>query len=310
MELAPEADLIPKTQEDIDLIRNGEHSASSLQSYLSCPAKVYYSFIKRLTTEEEVLEAMDAGALGTVYHGTMQALYQPYVHRCLTVADIDGMLKDRKAIKALVRETIIDKMRTVDVTGRDLVVEEVIVEYVLRTLRHDRDLLVQSGSKGFDILCLEGRMTGTFEGYRIKGFADRIDSYLGGEARIVDYKTGKVEQEDIDITDDNAADVVEKLFGPTNDGRPKIALQLFLYGLLAQGQDGLRGRPVVNSIYSVSRLFTEPLEDRPASAEFARLTRERLKDLLAEMTDPAVPFRRTEERKTCEYCDFKMICGR
>ena len=310
MELAPEADLIPKTQEDIDLIRNGEHSASSLQSYLSCPAKFYYSFIKRLTTEEEVLEAMDAGALGTVYHGTMQALYQPYVHRCLTVADIDGMLKDRKAIKALVRETIIDKMRTVDVTGRDLVVEEVIVEYVLRTLRHDRDLLVQSGSKGFDILCLEGRMTGTFEGYRIKGFADRIDSYLGGEARIVDYKTGKVEQEDIDITDDNAADVVEKLFGPTNDGRPKIALQLFLYGLLAQEQDGLRGRPVVNSIYSVSRLFTEPLEDRPASAEFARLTRERLKDLLAEMMDPAVPFRRTEERKTCEYCDFKMICGR
>ena len=310
MELAPEADIIPKTQEDIDRIRNGEHSASSLQSYLSCPAKFYYSFIKRLTTEEEVLEAMDAGALGTVYHGTMQALYQPYVHRCLTVADIDGMLKDRKAIKALVRETIIDKMRTVDVTGRDLVVEEVIVEYVLRTLRHDRDLLVQSGSKGFDILCLEGRMTGTFEGYRIKGFADRIDSYLGGEARIVDYKTGKVEQEDIDITDDNAADVVEKLFGPTNNGRPKIALQLFLYGLLAQEQANLRGRPVVNSIYSVSRLFTEPLEDRPASAEFARLTRERLKDLLAEMTDPAVPFRRTEERKTCEYCDFKMICGR
>ena len=310
MELAPEADAIPKTAADIDLIREGEHSASSLQSYLYCPAKFYYSFIKRLSTEEEVLEAMDAGALGTVYHGTMQALYEPFEDKCLTVADLDGMLKDRKAVKALVRQTILKKMQTVDVTGRDLVVEEVIVEYVLRTLRHDRDLLVQSGSKGFDILCLEGRMTGTFEGYRIKGFADRIDSYLGGEARIVDYKTGKVEQEDIDITDDNAADVVEKLFGPTNNGRPKIALQLFLYGLLAQEQVNLRGRPVVNSIYSVSRLFTEPLEDRPASAEFARLTRERLKDLLAEMTDPAVPFRRTEERKTCEYCDFKMICGR
>ena len=310
MELAPEADIIPKTQEDIDLIRNGEHSASSLQSYLSCPAKFYYSFIKRLSTEEEVLEAMDAGALGTVYHGTMQALYRPYLHKCLTVADLDGMLKDRKAVKALVRETIIREMQTVDVSGRDLVVEEVIVEYVLRTLRHDRDHLVRSGSKGFDILSLEGRMTGTFEGYRIKGFADRIDSYLGGEARIVDYKTGKVEQEDIDITDDNAADVVEKLFGPTNNGRPKIALQLFLYGQLVQEQESLRGRPVVNSIYSVSRLFTEPLEDRPANAEFARLTRERLKDLFAEMTDPSVPFSRTEERKTCEYCDFKMICGR
>ena len=310
MELAPEADTIPKQQADIDLIREGEHSASSLQSYLYCPAKFYYSFIKRLSTEEEVLEAMDAGALGTVYHATMQALYKPFEHKRLTVADIEGMMKDRKAVKALVRQTIIDEMKTVDVSGRDLVVEEVIVEYVLRTLRHDKDLLVRSGSEGFDILFLEERMTGTFEGFKIKGFADRIDSFLGGEARIVDYKTGKVEQDDIDISDDNAAEVVDKLFGPSNDGRPKIALQLFLYGLLAQENAELRGRPVVNSIYSVSRLFTDPLQDRPANAEFARLTRERLKDLFAEMTDPSVPFRRTEERKTCEYCDFKMICGR
>ena len=310
MELAPEPDAIPKTAADIDVIREGVHSASSLQSYLYCPAKFYYSFIKHLSTDEEVLEAMDAGALGTVYHGTMQALYEPFVDKRLTVADLDGMLKDRKAVKALVRKTILKKMQTVDVTGRDLVVEEVIVEYVLRTLRHDRELLVQSGSKGFDILFLEEKMLGTFEGFQIKGYADRIDSYLAGEARIVDYKTGKVEQDDIEITDDNAADVVEKLFGPTNNGRPKIALQLFMYGLLTQEQEKLRGRPVVNSIYSVSRLFTEPLEDRPANAEFARLTRERLRDLFAEMTDPSVPFRRTEERKTCEYCDFKMICCR
>ena len=310
LELAPEVAEIPKTQADVDLIRGGEHSASSLQSYLYCPAKFYYSFIKHLSTEDEVLEAMDAGALGTVYHATMQSLYGPFKHKCLTVADIEGMMKDRKAIKTLVRKTIIDKMNTVDVTGRDLVVEEVIVEYVFRTLRHDKDLLVKSGSKGFDILFLEEKMTGMFEGFKIKGFADRIDSFLGGEARIVDYKTGKVEQDDIDINDDNAAEVVDKLFGPKNSGRPKIALQLFLYGLLVQERTELRGRPVVNSIYSVSRLFTQPLQDRPANAEFARLTRERLKDLFAEMTDPSVPFRRTEERKTCEYCDFKMICGR
>ena len=201
-------------------------------------------------------------------------------------------------------------MKTVDVTGRDLVVEEVIVEYVLQTLKHDRNLLVRSGSKGFEMLLMEKKMTCLFEGFKVKGFADRIDSYLGGEARIVDYKTGKVEQDDIDITDDNAADVVEKLFGPANNGRPKIALQLFIYGLLAQERPELKGRPLVNSIYSVSRLFTEPLKDRPQSAEFTRLTRERLKDLLAEMTDPAVPFRRTEEHQTCSYCDFKMICGR
>ena len=310
MQLAPQADEIRKTPEDIEAIRNGELSASSLQYYLSCPARFYYSFIRRLQDEDEVLEAMDAGSLGRVYHKTMEALYKPYRDRLLTVADLERMAGDRKALKALVRERIIEEMKTVDVTGRDLVVEEVIVEYALRTLKYDRDLLVDSGSKGFEILQMEKLMKCDFEGFHLKGYADRIDSYLGGEARIVDYKTGKVEQEDIDIDDGNAEAVVEKLFGPTNAGRPKIALQLFIYGLLVKEVDNLRDRPVVNSIYSVSRLFTDPLEDRPANAEFARLTRERLKDLLAEMTDPSVPFRRTEELKTCAYCDFKMICGR
>ena len=255
---------------------------------------------------------MDAGSLGRVYHKAMQMLYQPFFlgSKRVTVADLDRMMADRKALKALVRGLIIEEMKTVDVMGRDLVVEEVIIEYVLHTLKHDKDLLVDSGSAGFEILMLERPMRCEFEGFHLKGFADRIDSYLGGEARIVDYKTGKVEQDDIDIVDGNAADVVEKLFGTTNNGRPKIALQLFLYALMVQEFPALKGRQVVNSIYSVSRMFTEPLEDRPANAEFARLTRERLKGLLAEMTDPSVPFRRTQERKTCEYCDFKMICGR
>ena len=308
MQLAPGEGEIAKTEEDIGRIRSGALSASVLQSYLYCPAKFYYQFVKRLQAEDEVAESLDAGSLGNVFHKTMQALYKPFA--VVGVAEIDRMLQDRKALKDLVRQKIMEEMQTIDVTGRDLVVEEVILEYVVQTLRHDRNLLVQSGSKGFEILYLEQRMECEFEGFTIKGFADRIDSYLGGEARIVDYKTGRVEDEDIDITDENAAAIVDKLFGPSNEGRPKIALQLYIYGLLAQEQEKLKGRPVVNSIYSVSRLFTEPLKDRPQSAEFARLTRERLKDLLAEMTDPSVPFRRTEELRTCSYCDFKMICGR
>ena len=36
----------------------------------------------------------------------------------------------------------------------------------------------------------------------------------------------------------------------------------------------------------------------------------RLKELLDQMRDPAVPFRRTEDEKVCTYCDFKIICGR
>ena len=308
MQLAPSEDEIAKTPEAIAAIREGKLSASTLQNYLACPAKFYYQFIERLQTEDEVAESLDSGSLGRVYHKTMQTLYKG--RNKVTVKVLEGLLQDKKGLRNLVRRLIMEEMQTIDVTGRDLVVEEVIVEYVLHTLKHDRDLLVRSGSPGFDILYMEEKMECRFEGVTIKGFADRIDSYLNGEVRIVDYKTGRVEDADINITDDNAAAVVDKLFGPSNNGRPKIALQLFIYGLLAGAYPDLKDRPVVNSIYAVSRLFTQPLEDRPQSAEFTRLTRERLKDLLAEMVDPAVPFRRTQETSTCGYCDFKTIRGR
>ena len=308
MRLTPGVDEVPKTASDIAAIRNGELSASAIQSYLYCPAKFYYQFVRRLTPEDEVAESLDAGSLGRVYHKVMHSLYGPLP--VVGVAELDRLLKDRRRLKDLVRRLIMEEMQTIDVSGRDLVVEEVIVEYVVRTLRYDRELLLRSGSTGFEMLMLEKRMQGTFEGFRLKGFADRIDCYRGGEVRIVDYKTGRVEDEDIHITDGNAAGVVEKLFGPSNQGRPKIALQLFIYGLLAQEYPALKGRPVVNSVYSVSRLFTQPLEDCPESPEFSRLTRVRLKELLEEMVNPSVPFRRTQEQATCSYCDFKMICGR
>ena len=308
MELSTGEDEIPKTQEDIDAIRGGVLSASSLKTYLFCPAKFYYSFVKGLEGEEDVLESMDAGSLGRVYHAAMCALYKPLP--VVTKEDLERMSKDEAGVEALVRSLILKEMQTVDVSGRDLVVEKVIVKYVLQTLRHDLKLLEDAGSEGFRMLLLEERMTCTFEGFRFKGFADRVDSYVDGEVRIVDYKTGRVTQDDISITDANAAEVVDKLFGPSNKDRPAIALQLFVYGLLVQAREEFRGRPVVNSIYAVSHLFSTPLKDCPQSAEFVRLTSGKLKDLLAEMTSPDVPFRRTEDRGTCSYCDFKMICGR
>ncbi len=308
LQLAPGGDEIPKTEEAIRRVREGVLSASVLQNYLSCPAKFYYQFVEGLTTEEEVTETLDAGSLGTVFHETMQALYAPL--DTVTVADITAILDDKERLKALIREKIMDEMKTIDVSGRNLVVEEVIREYVVKTLQHDRSLLQKEGSPGFRILGLERRMACDFEGFKIKGFADRIDSYKGDEVRIVDYKTGRVTDDDIRITDENAASVVEKLFGSSNKDRPKIALQLFLYGILARHCEDLKDHPLVNSVYSVSRLFTEPLPDCPQSPEFTRLTRERLKAMLEEMVDPSVPFRRTEETATCEYCDFKTICGR
>ena len=147
-------------------------------------------------------------------------------------------------------------------------------------------------------------MDGAIDGFKFVGVVDRMDSYKPGEVRIVDYKTGHVTDEDLLIDDTNAASIVDALFAPDTPKRPKIALQLFLYDYMV-GSGAL-----VNSIYSTARLYSQPLPDAPVSAEFCRLAMDGLHALLAEIVDLSTPFRRTTEPKTCEYCDFKAICGK
>ena len=300
---------IPKTEEDVAVIRSKQLSASTLQSYLYCPVKFYYQVVKGLEKEDEVVESLDSSMLGNVFHHVMHALYRGKA--IVTPADLESMLKDESRLRKMIRSEVLLEMHSIEVTGRNLVFEEVILDYVKSTLKHDAKLLKESGSKGFQIIGLEQRRTMDMDGFHFKGFVDRMDSYLPGQLRIVDYKTGKVEDNDLLINDANASVVVEKLFGPNkNANRPKIALQLFLYDLFAHADPSLSSYKVVNSIYSTRRLYTGPLPDCPESAEFIRLTRERLADMLTEMTDPAIPFRRTDDLATCSLCDFKTICGR
>ena len=305
-----EEDSIPKTEEDIRTLRSERHlSASSLQSYLMCQAKFYYQAVKGLKTEDDVTESLDAAMIGTIFHAVMQDLYKDKA--IVTVNDIRQMLSSEASIREMIRQQILEKMRSIEVEGRNLIIEEVILLYVKGTLQHDLDLLSSSGSDGFRILGLEKYMSTEIDGFRFIGFIDRLDSYKDGEVRVVDYKTGHVEDEDINITDNNAQAVVDKLFGPVNSGRPKIALQLYLYGQFARkGRLVGDNEVVVNSIYSTGKNLTTPLRDVCESPEFGRLMKDRLHGLLTEIADTSLPFKRTQDKHVCEMCDFRSICGR
>lgn len=303
---------ITKTEEDVEAIRQARLSASALKNYLDCPAKFYYATVKKLRKQNEVSEDLDAGMLGDVYHGTMQRLYSPEMAggRKVTGEYLAGLLRKRSAIKGIVRSLILEQLHSLEVTGRDLVVEDVIVEYVIKTLKRDQELLKSSGYDGFEILGLERPFLQDIDGFHFIGYVDRMDSLRPGEIRIVDYKTGKVEDKDVNITDENAEGIVEALFGPSNEGRPKIALQLFLYDVFCRESEDYKGQRMVNVIYPPANMFTEPVKEVPVSETFMRLTEGRLHDLLSEIASIDVPFRRTDEEKTCSFCDFRMICGR
>ena len=301
---------IAKTQEHIRIIREKELSATAMQAYLACPAKFYYMVVEGLQSSEEVAESLDAGMLGNVFHKVMQELYSPWLGRLLPLAEIIRMQQDKKDLRRRIRTRVMEEMKTVEVSGRNLVLEQVLLDYVTGTLEHDRQLLASAGAEGFHILGLESRRKADFHGFHFKGFVDRIDSYRPGEVRILDYKTGKVKDEEIAITDENAQWVADKLFAPPGGDRPKIALQLFLYDYFAHQDPAFKDKTLVNSIYSTTRIYTQPLKDQAESRAFSSLVKEKLTQTLDELVDASVPFRRTEDTRPCQWCDFKMICGR
>ncbi len=322
---------IVKTDEDVARIKDTVLSATTLQNYLACPAKFYYGTVKGLEAEEEVAESLDYGMFGTVYHDTMRALYTSeeamdpeFVFndreprgglsgealKTVPQSYIEGWLSRKEDIKAKVKALIMMQLNTIEVSGRNLVVADVIVRYIIKTLQRDLELLKKEGRDSFEILGREIRVTGEFCGQRFKGFIDRLDSFKDEQARVVDYKTGKVLEDDENIHDGNAEEIAEKIFNPDMKNWPKIALQFYIYDMLVQSRPEVRGREICNCVYSTAHLFKEPPVTVPMNRKFYEAVSAKLEAMLAQMYDTSVPFRRTDDEKTCSYCDFRMICGR
>lgn len=320
---------INKTEDDIACIRDTVMSATALQNYLACPAKFYYSTIKKLRTEEDVTESLDYGMFGTVYHDLMRAIYtgefamaesysfdnqqseagqEPlrYISREY-IRQWKGRDEDiRKKVYAL----IIEELGVMEVAGRNLVVADVIVRYVKETLQSDLILMEKAGVDSFEMIGRELRVTGTFHGLRFKGFIDRLDSFSPGSVRVVDYKTGKVLDDDVDIHDGNAQHIADTIFAVDVKDRPKIALQFFIYDMLLRSRDEVAGMQIQNCVYSTTKLFSELPLSVPMNDVFYQAVSEHLKDTIDEMMNPEVGFRRTQDSGMCTYCDFKTICGR
>ena len=301
---------IPKTDGDIEKLLGVTLSASSLKSYLDCPAQFYFSKIACLTEESEVAEDLDSGMLGDVFHSTMQSLYTGDGNSEITKEYIASWLGRKAEIKQKVRSLVMEQLHTLEVSGRTLVLEDVIVQYVLKTLERDAEFMDKMGVPSFKILGLENKFEMTFDGFKFVGYVDRMDSFLPGEVRIVDYKTGKVEDNDVNITDANAARIADILFGEDNKKRPKIAFQMFLYDTMVSRDPRYGDKFLVNSIYQPARFFTEGVRNVPSSRVFNEEMESRLRGLLSEMKDPSKGWRRTTDQDTCSRCAFKMICGR
>ena len=139
--------------------------------------------------------------------------------------------------------------------------------------------------------------------------ADRIDRLADGTLRVVDYKTGEPHLE---------FQGVDALFHGDAKQRQSNVLQTLIYSMVLYHTRRADTEPTLYYVRAMNREDYRPqLVDRELGRTGVRYSEYReefeglLRETLAELFDPSVPFRQTDDvEHTCRYCDFKEICRR
>ncbi len=298
---------IAKTEDDVAKIKSMTFSASSIEQYLKCQVQFYYRSIKELKAEEEVSETLDAGTLGSVCHEILEEIYGFALKERNGFID-DSYLKSWTAredeIKAMVHEGIKKELKCMEVTGKNLIDAEVAVRFILKVIARDRELIKDRGP--LTMLGTELRYDNVeICGHRFKGFIDRLDRFQDGTIRIVDYKTGR-DRPDV-LNEPRLPDLFEK--GKTDT---KAAFQFYVYDCFISSDPDYAGQKVFNSMYAMSDIFSNPVSVIPVHTDFlpGAAMQQNLETLFAQMEDKSVPFTRVEDETKCQFCDYKVLCGR
>ncbi len=263
-------------------------SPSALSSYVYNPMDFYYQRVLRLEELDEVEETVAANTMGTIVHNVLENIYKPYIGTVITL-DILKLLG-----KAYPKELIKQFDQVYNggdyQHGTNRIIFEVCHRYIKRFLDQEKEL-VASG-KELRIIELEQNMSATITikgldfPIKLKGIVDRVDE-VDGVLRILDYKTGKVEQTQLNIADFEV--VLE-------DYKYSKALQVMFYVFLYMKNKSIDfTRPIQGGIVSFKALnsgfmnvrFNKQMEiNQEAMDNYLQA----LKQLILEIYDSNKPF--------------------
>ena len=300
--------------EDLFVTGKSVFSASSLNTYLNCPLRFYYEFVEGIREQDEVVEDLDPGLFGTIFHAVMEKLYKPFEGRLVREKELDEKIlfgpKAARLDAMVVAEFAENHIR--EIAGQNLILKELIIHLVKRVVQVDRALAAKGSFQVIEVekpVGLRVTLPQSKRSVQLFGYIDRLDSHQRGIVRIVDYKTGKVKKD--------KCKSVEELFDTTKGmDRAYIAFQLYFYALL---MNRLEPRPEISyrpCIYSLRSVFTKEIEDYSVEASDLDEFEERLLQTIEEIFDPEKPFEPHPESggdsddSVCKYCNFKRLCNK
>ncbi|MBN1118416.1 MAG: PD-(D/E)XK nuclease family protein [Bacteroidales bacterium] len=294
-------------------------SPSAINTYLNCQLRFYFRYIAGIPEPEEILEEVEANTLGSILHKSMQILYSKIINKVSNKEDFEYIKKNKKSIEDAVIQAFWEEYISPDgkkefpgvdkaeIKGKNILVKLVIIKYVNQLIDYDSQNAPLTILSLEDIheaeLAIDDEIT-----LKTGGYIDRIDS-KEGFIRIVDYKTGKTDQEFFSV---------ENLFTDGADKRNNAAFQILLYSLVYSKNN--KSEKTVPALFFLRNLGNknylpnlrmgkskEIIADySPLHDEFSEKLMETLQDIFSETG----VFMQTESEKYCSYCPYINICNR
>jgi hypothetical protein len=291
---------------------------SAINTYINCSLRFYFRYLAKLKEPEEVIEEIDPGLFGSILHKSINLIYKPYTNELLD-RNILNQITDNKSIYELaVNEAFVEEYfkeknvkGNMDITGRNLIIKEVIKKYLIRILEIDKLYAP------FRIISLEKKYTAYLpvvinnnpEKVRIGGIIDRIDQ-KEGKLRIVDYKTGQAE---------NSFKGIESLFDDKGSQRNNAVFQTFMYCLIFSYNNP--DSYIIPSLYFIRESFANDFnfrivlnkgrKDNQTVDNFELISgdfSQRLKQTIEDIYSGEKEFTQTDDLKVCRLCPYLRIC--
>ncbi|WP_372917195.1 PD-(D/E)XK nuclease family protein [Salegentibacter sp.] len=196
---------VKKTPEIIEKLKElatSGFSPSALTTYIRNPIDFYYRYVLGVRDSDDVEEIVAYNTLGTVIHDSLETFYKPLEGKNLTENDI---LQFKKRIPEEISLQFKKSYTSVPMDrGKNLLIFEVAKRYLQNFLQQELNR-IKNGDE-VNILMIEENLKTQikiealdFPVY-IRGKVDRLEN-TNGITRIIDYKTGKVQQAQLKIVD-------------------------------------------------------------------------------------------------------------
>ena len=286
-------------------------SPSALNKYNNCSLQFYYHYLAKIRKDDGVDEFADASTMGTAIHNALE-LHYPY--GILTQSYIK---EHTKAILATVKTEFETELSAQGMKeGKNYLSLQIAQKLTKDFLKLELQLLEEAANQNKQVTiaakeeALEHQLTIDGVDFKLIGKADRID-FEGDLLRIIDYKTGKVEDNEVVITE------YDEII--TNPKKAK-AFQLLMYAYLYLkmnpqyiGFDVVAGnfsfKNLKSGLIKVSKKIS--FNEKQAinvDANALDSFEEQLELVLMQIMNN--DFVQTDVVSACEWCDYKTVCKR